>query len=198
MKGQKRTIVSWFLAILLSAIAAAAGGAAVWHQLSGRPYCVYKDCRGLGLWVENMRQWEEQMEAKDLGVIRMAGWRIGTEQAITSISTKRKGTACVTWVYGSMELAGSAELLWGRFGLELDKGYCVISEELARDLFGSTDVAGESVKTEDGTMAVAGVIDKEGEILMAPAADGRIEYLAVEFDSRIGAEEKVKRLLEEY
>lgn len=194
MEGQKRNIVSWFVAILLSVIAVGAA----WHQLSYRPYCVYEDCRGLRLCVENMRQWEERMESKDLGVIRMAGWRIGTEQAVISISTKRKRTAHVIWVYGSMELAGSAELLWGRFGLELEKGYCVISEELARNLFGSTDAAGESVKTEDGTMMVAGVIEKEGEILMAPVADGRIEYLAVEFDSRIGAEEKVKRLLEEY
>lgn len=194
MEGQKRNIVSWFVAILLSAIAVGAA----WHQLSYRPYRVYEDCRGLRLCVENMRQWEERMESKDLGVIRMAGWRIGTEQAVISISTKRKRTAHVIWVYGSMELAGSAELLWGRFGLELEKGYCVISEELARNLFGSTDAAGESVKTEDGTMMVAGVIEKEGEILMAPVADGRIEYLAVEFDSRIGAEEKVKRLLEEY
>ena len=46
-------------------------------------------------------------------------------------------------------------------------------------------------------MTIAGVIEKEEDFLMIPAKEGTIEQLAIEFRSRIGAKEKIKRLIEE-
>jgi len=198
METGKRKVLPWIAAIVLTAGILAAGVWAGWYWMFGRPYCVYEDCRGRGVDVEMMKQWEEQEKDGSLGIIRMAGWRTGREQAVVSVSTGRKQRAEVTWVYGSMELAEPARLLCGRFGLAVEEDYCVISEKLARNLFGSTDVVGECIKTEDGKMTVAGVVGKKGEALMVPAADGRVEYVSVEFDSRAGARGKVKRLLEGY
>ena len=44
-------------------------------------------------------------------------------------------------------------------GLAEEADCCVISEELARNLFGSVNVVGERLKTEDRMMTVAGVMD---------------------------------------
>ena len=41
-------------------------------------------------------------------------------------------------------------------------------------------------------------MDEDGETVMVPVTEGKVEYLSVEFDGRMGAEGKVKRLLEEY
>lgn len=200
-EGQKREGghgVSWILAIMLAAGVLAAGGGAGWDWMFGRPYCIQEDCRGRGLDVEMIKQWEKQAENGALDILKIAGWRIGANQMVVSISTGRKQRAEVIWVYGSMELTQKAGLLGGRFGLSAEEDWCVISEELAGNLFGSTDVVGECVKIEEEKMIVAGVIEKEGEVMMVPAIDGRIEYVAIEFDGRAGAEGKMKRLLEEY
>lgn len=174
------------------------GIAAGWYWLFGRPYCVGKDCRGKGINVETIRQWEEQAKDSSFGIIRMAGWRTEAEQMVVSISTGRRQRADTVSVYGSMELADRAKLLWGRFGLAVEEDYCVLSEALARNLFGSADVVGEWVKTEEGKLMVAGVIHKEDNVLMIPATEGNVEYLSVEFDSRKGAEGQLKRLMEGY
>ena len=97
-----------------------------------------------------------------------------------------------------MELTDRGRLLWGRMGLAEEADCCVISEELARNLFGSVNVVGERLKTGDRLVTVAGVMEDDGEIIMIPAGEGKLEYLSVEFNRRMGAEGKIKRLIEEY
>lgn len=147
--------------------------------------------------METIKRWEEGTGGESLGILRMAGWRIGADAAVTSISTGRQRRGQMTWVYGDMELADSGSLLWGRMGLA-EEECCVVSEELARNLFGCVDVVGEQVKAEGKIWTVAGVVDKDGEALMVSATEGSIEYLSVEFDRRMEAEGKMKRLMEEY
>ena len=47
-------------------------------------------------------------------------------------------------------------------------------------------------------MTVVGVMEDDGEIIMIPAGEGMVESLSVEFNCRMGAEGKIKRLIEEY
>ncbi len=194
----KRRAVSWFLAGVLAAGILAALAAAGQYWLFDRPYRACEDCRGQEIDVETMKRWEERAQDGSLGIVRMAGWRTGPDETVTSVSTGRRQRAGVTCVYGSMELTDRGDLLWGRMGIQGEEDFCVISEELARNLFGSVDVVGECVKAGDRTLAVAGVMDEDGETVMIPVAEGNVEYLSVEFDGRMGAEGKMKRLLEEY
>ncbi len=194
---QKRKALSWFLAAALAAGLLAAAAVAGRYWLFYRPYRAYEDCRGREIDVETMKRWEERAEDGALGIVRMAGWRTGPDEMVASVSTGRRQRAGVICVYGSMELTNRGGLLWGRMGLE-EEDFCVISEALARNLFGSVDVTGECIRAGNRILTVAGVMDEDGETVMVPVTEGKVEYLSVEFDGRMGAEGKVKRLLEEY
>lgn len=194
----KRKLVLWILtAVLTAGILAVAGGVG-WYWLFYRSYRVNEDCRGQGIDVEMMKRWEERAQDGALGIVRMAGWRTGADEIVASVSTGRWRQVKVICVYGTMELADEGKLLWGRLGIAEEKNCCVISEELARNLFGSVDVVGECVKMEGQVLVVTGVMEKKGEVAMVPVDEGNIEYLSVEFDNRMGAEGKIKRLMEEY
>ena len=196
MERKRSKTAPWFLAAALAISVLSAAIVGGWHWLFYRSFCVYEDCRGQGIDVETMKQWEERAEA--LGIVRMAGWRAGEEETVTSLSTGRWRRAKVTWVYGTMELADKEQLLWGRFGIAQEENCCVISEGLARNLFGSVDVVGEQVKMGDRVLMVSGITKKDKEAVILPPAKGMVEYLSVEFDRQMGAQGKIKRLLEEY
>lgn len=197
MDLQRQKIISWFLSVLTAAVVLSIGIGGGWYWLFHMPYRICTDCRGQEINVETMKYWEEREENSFLDIVRIAGWRTERQQTVSSVSTARKQRTQVICVYGSMELADPAPILCGRYGLAIEGDYCVLSEDLARDLFGSIDVAGECVKMNQEKLIVAGVIEKEGNFLMRPAKEGKIEQLAVEFGSRIGAEEKIQRLMEE-
>lgn len=198
MKEERGKAGSRLLAAALAAGILGGGAGAGWYRVFGSPYCAYEDCRGRGIDVEIMRRWEERAQDGSLGIVRMAGWRTGADETVTSISTGRRRRAGVICVYGSMELTDRGDLLWGRMGLAEEEDSCVISEELARNLFGSADVAGECIKVGDRLLTVAGVMKEDGEMVMVSVSEGKVEYLSVEFDSRMGAEGKIRRLMEEY
>ena len=197
MNSQKRNIIRWILVIFLIATVLAVGGAIGWYWLFYMPYSISTDCYGREITVETMKYWEKREEQGSLGIVRIAGWRIEQPQIVISVSTAIKQRAQVFCVYGSMELADPAPILCGRYGLAVEGNYCILSESLARNLFGSIDIAGECIKIKNQKMTVAGVIEKEGDFLMMPAKEGNIEQLSVEFRNRIGAKEKIKRLIEE-
>lgn len=197
MDSRKKDIIRWILEIVLIAAVLAIGGAILWYWLFYMPYRIHTDCYGREITVETMKYWEKREENGSLGIVRIAGWRTERQQIVSSISTARKQRTQVLCVYGSMELADPAPILSGRYGLAVEGDYCILSESLARTLFGSTEVAGECIKIENETMTIAGVIEKEEDFLMIPAKEGTIEQLAIEFRSRIGAKEKIKRLIEE-
>lgn len=195
---QGRKAVSRLLAAALAAGILAAAAGAGWYWMFYRPCRLYEDCRGRRIDVETMKRWEERAGDGSLGIVRMAGWRIGVNETVASVSTGRWRQAGAVWVWGDMELTDRGRLLWGRMGLAEEADCCVISEELARNLFGSVNVVGERLKTGDRLVTVAGVMEDDGEIIMIPAGEGKLEYLSVEFNRRMGAEGKIKRLIEEY
>ncbi len=88
-------------------------------------------------------------------------------------------------MYGSMELMEERKGQIGRLGLDVEGKYCVLSEKLARDLFGSTDILGEWVCMGKRKFGVVGVAKKEETILWIPIEEGEVEMLAVEMDSRL-------------
>lgn len=194
---KKHNIMGWMLGAILAVALAAGGTAAGWYWLFHMPCRVQADCRGQQIGVQQMERWEEGLEDGSMGIIRMAGWRTDRDQTVVSLSTGRKSRTQVICVYGSMELADPAPILAGRYGLAADKDYCVLSEELARSLFGSTDVAGEWIRTDQGKRLVAGVVELEEAVLMVPMEEGKAEQLAVEVRGRLGAQEKLNRLTED-
>ena len=44
---------------------------------------------------------------------------------------------------------------------------------------------------------VAGVVENQEDIMMVPVKDGQVERIALSFDSRMGAEEKMRQVMEE-
>ncbi|MCI8887354.1 MAG: ABC transporter permease [Hungatella sp.] len=192
-----KKIIRYMLGFVLAAAVMAAAGAACWDYVCSRPCFVKMDCRGLGIDVETMKRWEKREEKGGLGIINMAGWSVGEQQLVSSVSTGRKHLSNVVLVYGSMELAVQSQILEGRCGLDVEGNFCVLSEGLARHLFGSTDVTGECVKTEKQVFLVAGVTGEEEDILMIPMESGEVEELAVVFNGRLGAKEKMRRLVEQ-
>ena len=96
------------LLVLVLSAALVFGATAFWRFWFLLPYPVAVDCQGKEIDVETVRQWEEREAGRTgaLGICGIAGWTIGTEQQIVSVSTGRKGMARIMKVYGSMELAG--------------------------------------------------------------------------------------------
>lgn len=186
MKGQKGKIFRNLVLTLITAAALANGAAAVWHWIN-LPCVVRKDCRGKGIDVERIKALEEEEKDGALGILRIAGWRIEEEETVSSVSTGRKETTRIIGVYGAMELVEEAGIACGRYGLAAEEGYCVLSEALARELFGGTDVAGEWVRVGKEKLFVAGVIEKDEAVLLKPIEEGELEMVAVELDSRMGA-----------
>lgn len=168
---------------VIFAVAAAAvlgmGTAVFWHW-AGQPCILREDFRGKGVSVERIKQWEEENRDGAMGVLRLAGWRIEKEETISSESTGREERAQVIGVYGSMELVEDLEVLSGRWGMDVGGEYSVISEGLARELFGSTAVAGEWVRAGKRKFLVAGVTKKEEAVLWMPIDEGDVEMLALE------------------
>lgn len=195
MVGQR--IVRWGLAVILAAGILVAGAAAAWHLMFDMPCCIRMDIRGLEMDVETMKRIEEREKDGSLGITRIAVWRIESQKIVSAVSTGRRQTAQIIGVYGSMELVEPAHILSGRYGLAEEEDYCVLSEDLARQLFGGVEAAGLWVKAGQKKMMVAGVIEKEGNILMMPVKEGWLEQAAVEVKGRMGAEEKVEGLFGE-
>ena len=81
--------------------------------------------------------------------------------------------------------------------LAAEGDFCVLSEALSRQLFGSTATAGEWVQLGRDKVQVAGGVKKEEDFLIIPMKEGEAEQLAVEFKGRVGAEEKVRGILGE-
>ena len=48
------------------------------------------------------------------------------------------------------------------------------------------DVTGECIRAGNRILTVAGVMDEDGETVMVPVTEGKVEYLSVEFDGRSG------------
>ena len=177
----KRFLIVW---LVIAAAVFVTGTAAFWHWI--KQPCVFReDVRGKGLHVEDIKRLEEKEKDGAMGILRIAGWRTEKEQSVFSASTGRKEKAEVIGVYGSMELMEERKGQIGRLGLDVEGKYCVLSEKLARDLFGSTDILGEWVCMGKRKFGVVGVAKKEETILWIPIEEGEVEMLAVEIDSRL-------------
>ena len=58
-------------------------------------------------------------------------------------------------------------------------------------------MTGECVKVGKERYIVAGVVENQEDIMMIPVKDGQVERIALSFDSRMGAEEKMRQVMEE-
>lgn len=192
----RRRVAGWILAAILAAGILGIGSAAAWYQMFYMPCCICMDLRGREIDVDMIKRIEEREKDGNLGILRIAGWRIESQKMVSAVSTGRRQTAQVICVYGSMELVEKADILSGRYGLAVEEDYCVLSEGLARHLFGNVDAAGQWIKADRRKMMVAGVIEKDGDVLMIPVKDGKVEQMAVEVKGRMGAKEKAEGLLE--
>lgn len=186
-------------AIFMTAAIIAMAGMAGWQALFAMPCRVERDCRGQGVEAGALRSWEETGNMEMLGLADLAGWRVEPWQTVSSVSTRRQQRSQVIAVYGAMELVMDTRTLSGCCGMDGEgdgEEYCVLSQGLAGHLFGSVDVAGECVRTETGRYIVAGVVEYEGDVLMVPTKEGAMDHIAVLFQSRAGAEEKMGRVME--
>lgn len=196
--GQRRKrVVQQALNLCMAAAALALCGMMFWHCVLLAPCRVETDCRGQGIGTEQLKEWEQRGSGEALGVTGVAGWRVQEQETVVSVSTGRRQRAPVTAVYGDMELAMPSKILDGRYGLDGDGDYCVLSQGLASHLFGSVEVAGECVKAGDQRYIVAGVVENEEDLLIIPAKEGKVEQIAVSFAGRMGAEAKMRQVMEE-
>lgn len=196
MKEKRRKRIFSIISAVFMAAALGIGAAVFWHWIN-LPCIMRMDCRGKGVDVETVKRWEEEEKNGSLGILRIAGWRVEEEAVVFSVSTGRRATAKMIGVYGAMELVEKAGVQCGRYGLDVEEGYCVLSEKLAGELFGSGDIAGEYVSIGQESWFVAGVIEKEGVVFLKPVREGELEMLAVEFDNKIRVKERFTGLMGE-
>lgn len=182
-----------FLFILVLAAASGTGTAAFWHWIK-KPYILRADIRGKGVDVEWIKQQEEKQRNGAKGILRIAGWQIQKEEPVFSESTGREAKAQVIGVYGAMELVEDVKMRCGNFGLAVEGEYCVLSEKLARELFGGTDIVGEQILVGKKRLWVAGVTKKEATLLWLPIEKGELEMLALEVDGRLRESVNIEEL----
>ncbi len=196
------------------------GGLGLWSRYFAEPCRVEADCRGYGIDVKQMMEWERQEREGYNGILDMAGWRVENQQTVTAVSTGRKKTSGVVAVCGSASLVYPSALLSGNCELpdarpesgDAENGAetssqadgtayrggqsrpsCILTGELSDALFGSGDTAGELVEIGGEVLTVAGVIDRGGLCLLRAASDGAVEYAAFRMSRRYQAEEKVRQ-----
>lgn len=186
----------WCIKYGLAAVfAAAAAVVFVIYLTAGRPGHIKVDCRGCQVDVNVIRRWEKEERDGYLGLTGIAGWRVENQAAVRAVSTGRSKKTQVIGVCGPMDLVYPADILSGSYGLAAEDGYCVLSGELAYELFGGTDAAGEQVSMGDRVLTVAGVIDKKGIYLLHPVSEGPLEQLALQFKNGYRMKDKAKELL---
>ena len=190
----KRFCVKYGMLMVITISMVAAGWGLAYAMLE-KPGPVTVDCRGQNIDVETLRSWEKQEKDGYLGLVGIAGWRVESQEEVTAVSTGKRSRTRVTGIYGPMDLVYPAKILAGNYGFASESGYCVLSEALAYELFGNTDIAGEQCRFDGQILTVAGVIDKKEKYLLLPITEGRIEHLSLEFKSRRKVDEKVKELL---
>lgn len=191
-KWNKVCVNGMLLAVVLSMAAAVAVFA---YSMLQRPGRIQVDCRGYEIDAEVMRSWEKRERDGVLGLTDMAGWRVENQDVVRAAGTGRSMNTQVIGVCGSMDMVYPVGVLSGSCGLAVEDGYCVLSSDLAFDLFGGTDVAGEEVAFSGTLLTVAGVIDKTDHYLLYPVTEGGMEQLALEFEHGLYMEEKVEQLL---
>ncbi len=188
------------LAAVLGILALAGGWA--WSYCFMTPCRVEIDCRGRGIRVEEVITWGNQESAGYNGIQDIAAWRLETSQTVTSVSTGRRAAASIAAVCGNAGLAYPAKILSGSCSLAgaydpggtmRPDGFCIITAELSDALFGSSETAGELVRTGEELLSVAGVIDRKGKLLLHAAAEGQIEYAAFRMSSRYQAESRARQ-----
>ncbi|MCI8660151.1 MAG: ABC transporter permease [Lachnospiraceae bacterium] len=201
VRGRGR-MVSWmmWLAFLMGAGGMTVSGLRLTFFYT--PYRVEVDCTGAGLDVETVKRWENKESLRDLGILTMAGWSVGSPEEVLSLGTKRRERAQIVKVWGNMELVFPARILSGTYGVVGKEEGCVLSKGLAEALFGSVDVAGERICFQEKgegrrELIVEGVIDKEGEYLLTFVEKGKVDFFAARFQSRFQAREKLWELLSE-
>lgn len=150
------------------------------------------DCRGYGVDTEWLKQWEEEEAERGEGVLAMAGWQGGVRGEIAAASTGRKEQAQILRVYGSMEQVFWADMLAGSCGLVGREDACVLSQDLAEALFGSVETVGEQIYWDGTLLEVAGVLAQEGGYLLIWMTEGEVERVAVLFERRFQAKERMK------
>lgn len=192
----KRFFIKYGMLTVIVALMAAAGWGLAYAVME-KPGPVTVDCRGKQIEVETLRQWEEQEKDGYLGLVGIAGWRVEGQRTVTSISTGRSHNTRVTGIYGSMELVYPMNVLSGTCGLAVEDGWCVLTEGLAYELFGDTDIAGELCRFDGMMLTVAGVIEKKEKELILPISQGPVEHLSLQFKSGWKVKEKVRELLGE-
>lgn len=190
----RRLCVKYAMPVVITLLMVAAGWGLACAMLEESDQVIV-DCRGRMVDVETVRQWEKQEKDGYLGLVGIAGWRIENQAEAVDTGTGKKVRTKVTGIYGPMDMVYPAKILSGSYGLAAEDGYCVLSVGLAYELFGNTDVTGETVRYDGEILKVAGVIDKKEKYLLVPVKEGRIEQLALRFKSRWKTEDKVEELL---
>lgn len=191
----KRWCIKYSLgAVLLMSVMV--GAALLIYLAVGRPGRIMVDCRGYQVDVNVMKRWEKEERNGYLGLTNMAGWRVENRGAVSAVDTGKSQKTQVIGVWGPMDMVYPADILSGSYGLAVEDGYCVLSGELAFDLFGGTDAAGERISMEGRILTVAGVIDKKGDYLLHPVTEGPFEQLALQFKNSYKMRDKAQELLD--
>jgi len=160
-----------------------------------KPYHISKDFRGYHVEVEVLETWDDKIMNQKLKILGYSGWSIYGEEVIRCVDINKHFQAPVIKIYGNPEYVLRKDILAGAFGYEIRDSYCIVSEALAQNLFGSTDIVGEKVILNDKLYSISSVIRETRPFICVSLNEGKVEYIEIVLESRRNVDKIVNALL---
>lgn len=158
----------------------------LWYQA---PCVVSVDVRGRQMEMAEARAWMDAWNRnhKLPGIIGVTGWRWEQAEEIYAPDTGRKSKSGIISVCGNVSegMSFAGRMISGKWNIA-GEGVCLVSGELAGNLFGSYDVVGSRLRIGSREWEIGGVVESDGARMMIPAADGDVDWVEIWTDRRWG------------
>lgn len=151
----------------------------IWNR-NHQPCLISRDCRGNNIEIDHLETWREKIDNQKLKIREFSGWRIDGEGMIKRTDLNRSSPAAIIRIYGSAEYVLKKDILAGAMGYRIYEHDCIISEALAQDLFGSTDIINEKIIFDGKRYSVTCVVKDERSFICFSLNEGKVEYLEIE------------------
>lgn len=160
------------------------------------PCLISRDCRGYNIEVDSLETWKQKANNQKLKILGFSGWSIDGEGIVKCTDLNKSSNAAIIRIYGSPEYVLKEDILAGAMGYKIHENDCIISEALAYDLFGSTNIINEKVIFDGKRYSVTSVIKNNQSFICFSLNEGKVECVEILMESRIDADRTVNALLE--
>ena len=111
-----------------------------------------------------------------------AGWAVERNLEVCNSGLGVKHKADCMMVYGARELVLPGKLAEGGYGYFSERDSCMISRQLAMELFGAVQVTGKIVSCREQEFRIRGVFEDERPVILIPALEqDRLDYLLFDY-----------------